>query len=453
MPNALRSGLADLGRASPALSRTWSDIMGENRARRQEAVQGEEMALRREKFQQEKAISDVTLQKEQMALEAQKKKEAWLDEPMDITTHPTFMGLSQETQNKVKQDFSTQKVTDASGRGTRRNILGHIDMMEKTPKLLDSYLTVEMNARHDDVLKANEDLQKELQKPDADPQKVSKLQATFDVTNQKYTGLMKNRKDYTEAMQWKASIDATTGEIKRLQSEGKLGQMPEALKQSMFMALRTGDLKTVNDVLKEWAKSELKSEKKVERTVDLGNKVEYIYTDGTREMKPKGKLPGDEGKEARTIGKDAAGLRKEFNALKEVKDFKDVQSKIQVMEKALSKSQKGGSMVAVDQALITLFNKMTDPQSVVRESEYVRTPQNMALLNQIQGKIEKIRKGGAGLTDEERNALVSMGREFMGVYQNLYNQSAEEYRGYASQSKIDPDMVISKQKKDSLGIR
>lgn len=258
MPNALRSGLADLGRASPALSRTWSDIMGENRARRQEAVQGEEMALRREKFQQEKAISDVTLQKEQMALEAQKKKEAWLDEPMDITTHPTFMGLSQETQNKVKQDFSTQKVTDSSGRGTRRNILGHIDMMEKTPKILDSYLTVEMNTRHDDVLKANEDLQKELQKPDADPQKVSKLQAAFDATNQKYTGLMKNHKDYMEAMGWKASIDATAGEIKRLQSEGKLGEMPEALKQSMFMALRTGDLKTVNDVLKEWAKSEFK---------------------------------------------------------------------------------------------------------------------------------------------------------------------------------------------------
>jgi hypothetical protein len=32
--------------------------------------------------------------------------------------------------------------------------------------------------------------------------------------------------------------------------------------------------------------------KKIERTVDLGDKVEYIYADGTSETKPKGKLPG-----------------------------------------------------------------------------------------------------------------------------------------------------------------
>lgn len=35
--------------------------------------------------------------------------------------------------------------------------------------------------------------------------------------------------------------------------------------------------------------------KQVERTVDLGNRVEYVYTDGSREVKPKGAVPGSGG--------------------------------------------------------------------------------------------------------------------------------------------------------------
>jgi len=156
--------------------------------------------------------------------------------------------------------------------------------------------------------------------------------------------------------------------------------------------------------------------------------------------KPKSTI--DEEKEKRQIGKDVAGLRKEFDALKEVKDYKDVRSKIQVMEKALVQSKTSQSKVAVDQALITLFNKMTDPQSVVRESEYIRTPENMALYSRIVGKIEKIRQGGAGLTDVERNALINMAREFYKTYEGLYNQQTENYREYATKSGLDPDMVI-----------
>ena len=37
----------------------------------------------------------------------------------------------------------------------------------------------------------------------------------------------------------------------------------------------------------------MKPQKQIERTVDLGNQVEYIYTDGTRETQPKGATPRD----------------------------------------------------------------------------------------------------------------------------------------------------------------
>ena len=60
----------------------------------------------------------------------------------------------------------------------------------------------------------------------------------------------------------------------------------------------------------------------------------------------------------------------------------------------------------VDQALINLFNKITDPTSVVRESEFQRTPDNIALMERVKGFLPKLTRGGVGLTDSERQALV-----------------------------------------------
>ena len=49
---------------------------------------------------------------------------------------------------------------------------------------------------------------------------------------------------------------------------------------------------------------------------------------------------------------------------------------------------------------------MTDPTSVVRESEYARTPENVPIINRMFGAIDKLKSGGAGLTNADREALV-----------------------------------------------
>ena len=64
------AGLADLGRAAPALNRNWQNIMEENSTRRQEAMQGEELAMKREQFGQQQAIGKLQLEREQMAIDA-----------------------------------------------------------------------------------------------------------------------------------------------------------------------------------------------------------------------------------------------------------------------------------------------------------------------------------------------------------------------------------------------
>ena len=144
--------------------------------------------------------------------------------------------------------------------------------------------------------------------------------------------------------------------------------------------------------------------------------------------------------------KFAMDLRKEFSALKEVKDFKETRAKYSVMNKAYQSSLKSKNFVAIDQALITLFNKMTDPESVVRESEYARTAGDLALINRIQGKAEKIMSGGAGLTADERSELRRMAGKFMEAYQGYYDGAVTQYRRIAGEAGISPNDVVKEEK-------
>lgn len=145
------------------------------------------------------------------------------------------------------------------------------------------------------------------------------------------------------------------------------------------------------------------------------------------------------------VVKAAMALRKEFNDLPEIKDFKTVRQKFDVMESTFERSQSVDlkSKVALDQSLITLFNKLTDPQSVVRESEYMRTPKNISFVNNLRGKYEKILKGGAGLTDTERQELIETSRVMRDSYLRFYKKTADNYIEIAARSGIDPELVVT----------
>jgi hypothetical protein len=131
--------------------------------------------------------------------------------------------------------------------------------------------------------------------------------------------------------------------------------------------------------------------------------------------------------------------RKEFEGNPVVKEYFTIRGQLGKMEKALEESRSAESKVAVDQALITIYNKMTDPNSVVRESEYARTSTDQAVLNAIKGKAQKILEGGAGLTNVERDALVRMARLFGDVQQAMYDDHSEYYRAIAAGTGLNPD--------------
>lgn len=141
--------------------------------------------------------------------------------------------------------------------------------------------------------------------------------------------------------------------------------------------------------------------------------------------------------------KDVMGLRKEFSALPEVKDYVTIDSQARRARAALAESLKSGSNnTPVDQTVITTFNKILDPTSVVRESEYARTPQDMAVLNRLKGSMEKIAKGGAGLDRETRAAMLRMVENFHNVSSEQYNATVENYSEIARRNGFDPKDVI-----------
>ena len=55
-----------------------------------------------------------------------------------------------------------------------------------------------------------------------------------------------------------------------------------------------------------------------------------------------------------------------------------------------------GQMLAGSQAILISFNKMLDPTSVVRESEYARSATGQSALETMRGFVDKLKEGGAG---------------------------------------------------------
>lgn len=105
---------------------------------------------------------------------------------------------------------------------------------------------------------------------------------------------------------------------------------------------------------------------------------------------------------------DVQGFDREFKIgeafEKHTKESKTAQRQVEIINasyESLSKAMKEGQGIgAQSQAIVTGFNKMLDPISTVRESEYARTPEGQALLRQIEGKFQQMAYGGVGMTKE-----------------------------------------------------
>jgi len=144
--------------------------------------------------------------------------------------------------------------------------------------------------------------------------------------------------------------------------------------------------------------------------------------------------------------KFAQSLRKEIKADPLVKDFNIVNTKYRGMKSVMAEFMKNPdkkSRIAVDAAVITLYNKILDPGSVVRESEYARTQQGQALLNRLKSFDEKILQGGTGLAVEELQEILSISKVLRDASKGDYDNAINSYKENISDIPgVDPENVL-----------
>lgn len=132
-----------------------------------------------------------------------------------------------------------------------------------------------------------------------------------------------------------------------------------------------------------------------------------------------------------------AELRKEFNALDEVKNY-------QTVMRQYASALKTQPNPSGDQALITAYAKMLDPGSVVREQEFAVTADADSAIGKLEARLKKeLGLDGAGRFRPEIRNLVRMEmRNLADGYGQSYGQARQRYASAADGYGINPVQVI-----------
>lgn len=118
-----------------------------------------------------------------------------------------------------------------------------------------------------------------------------------------------------------------------------------------------------------------------------------------------------------------------------------------LMENQYKLMQTGVSRYEADpiggsQAVLVTFQKILDPTSVVRESEYARSPSGLAILDRMQGLYEKYSAGGAGVPKPVLEGMVETARQFLETLKGSSNATRQRIQDTATSYEIDPRLVL-----------
>lgn len=114
---------------------------------------------------------------------------------------------------------------------------------------------------------------------------------------------------------------------------------------------------------------------------------------------------------------------------------------IGLMDSGLEAARRG-DMAAGSQAVLVTFQKVLDPTSVVRESEYARSASGQAFLSRIRGAVERIQKGGAGVPLDELEKFARLAREAAEVQGKVLGATRERIGRTADRYRIPRNLVL-----------
>lgn len=92
------------------------------------------------------------------------------------------------------------------------------------------------------------------------------------------------------------------------------------------------------------------------------------------------------------------------------KPIRDLDRQVQLMHTGMEAVNRGDLAQGAQMVLVT-FQKILDPPSVVRESEFMRSAAGQSLMNRVKGAAERLTKGGAGITAPELQKFAALAQE------------------------------------------
>jgi hypothetical protein len=95
-----------------------------------------------------------------------------------------------------------------------------------------------------------------------------------------------------------------------------------------------------------------------------------------------------------------------------------------------------------DLALVVAFTKMLDPGSVAREGEVELTKKSASLLGEASTWLPRLQKGGTLLPAETRKALVQAATDMMPVYDDAYENMADQNYARVTDYGLEPERVM-----------
>lgn len=112
----------------------------------------------------------------------------------------------------------------------------------------------------------------------------------------------------------------------------------------------------------------------------------------------------------------------------------EIARQVKLMDAGLEAARRG-DLAQGAQAVLVTFQKILDPPSVVRESEYNRSSAGLALMDRVSGAVERLLKGGAGVPLGELEKFANLAREaaraqstgYLDSQKNRIGQVADRY--------------------------
>ena len=149
---------------------------------------------------------------------------------------------------------------------------------------------------------------------------------------------------------------------------------------------------------------------------------------------PEGPSQKDRLAMARQLSSDWMITAKPMQALLESRDRMDI---------GLAQAE-AGDLLSGSQAILITFNKMLDPTSVVRESEYARSASGQSALETLKGYKDKILKGGAGVTLSELRSYKRFADEVVAkALESTIGPERLRISRLAERFGVDPDLIFS----------